>query len=126
MSEKTRAFQGGNVKLYLGENCEVRTRHNKRITASMSSSFNIPNDNIIVVFCADMRDFGDTMKVKNNIKKPLYMSFRCNQIIFSAYRIQTRYSSMWMRTILLHSFIPMGWLLQVGRMCIALEEITSS
>uniref|UniRef100_A0A914ZXS2 Uncharacterized protein n=1 Tax=Parascaris univalens TaxID=6257 RepID=A0A914ZXS2_PARUN len=63
MSEKTRAFQGGNVKLYLGENCEVRTRHNKRITASMSSSFNIPNDNIIVVFCADMRDFGDTMKV---------------------------------------------------------------
>uniref|UniRef100_A0A0M3HWW0 C1q domain-containing protein n=1 Tax=Ascaris lumbricoides TaxID=6252 RepID=A0A0M3HWW0_ASCLU len=55
--------EGSNVKLYLGANCEVRARHNKRITASMSSSFSIPNDNIIVLFCADMRDFGDTMKV---------------------------------------------------------------
>lgn len=51
----------------------------------MSSSFSIPNDNIIVLFCADMRDFGDTMKVRST----LHMFFSSNQIVFSACRIQT-------------------------------------
>ncbi|KHN75321.1 hypothetical protein Tcan_10768 [Toxocara canis] len=55
--------EGSGVKLYLGANCEIRDGHNKKITVRTSSSVTVPSDNIIVIFCADMSDFGDILEM---------------------------------------------------------------